>query len=51
LPTGYYVELTQILKQAGWHKTEGGKGSHEKWRHAVSDRTIIVPPFQEPSHG
>ena len=43
MPTGYYAELTQLLKDAGWQKTEGGKGSHEKWCHAMTGRTVIVP--------
>ncbi len=43
MPVGYYAELTRLLKDAGWRKTEGGKGSHEKWRHSVSGHTIIVP--------
>ena len=43
MPVGYYAELAKLLKQAGWRKTEGGKGSHEKWRHSPSGRAIIVP--------
>jgi predicted RNA binding protein YcfA (HicA-like mRNA interferase family) len=38
-----YPELTSILRDAGWFRVPGGKGSHEKWRHDGSDATIIVP--------
>jgi predicted RNA binding protein YcfA (HicA-like mRNA interferase family) len=31
------------LRAAGWRKTDGGKGSHEKWRHRQTGRTLIVP--------
>lgn len=30
-------------ERPGWRKTEGGKGSHEKWRHSMTGSTIIVP--------
>ena len=39
----FYRDLTRILREAGWRKTDGGKGSHEKWRHSMSGRTVIVP--------
>ncbi|HEV2362911.1 MAG TPA: type II toxin-antitoxin system HicA family toxin [Caulobacteraceae bacterium] len=39
----YYRAVTRILLEAGWRKTDGGKGSHEKWRHAISERVVIVP--------
>ena len=39
----FYREVTRILLDAGWRRTEGGKGSHEKWRHSLSGRTVIVP--------
>jgi len=43
LAKDYYREVAAILRQAGWILTDGGKGSHEKWRHAISGRTVIVP--------
>jgi predicted RNA binding protein YcfA (HicA-like mRNA interferase family) len=43
LSKDYYREITRILIDAGWKRTDGGKGSHEKWRHAASGRTVIVP--------
>jgi predicted RNA binding protein YcfA (HicA-like mRNA interferase family) len=43
LPTDYYRDPTAVLRQNGWSRVEGGKGSHEKWRHAPSGRTVIVP--------
>jgi predicted RNA binding protein YcfA (HicA-like mRNA interferase family) len=43
LPKDFYREVTRILRDAGWTQTDGGKGSHEKWRHAISGKTVIVP--------
>ena len=37
-----HLELTRLLRDAGWRRVEGGKGSHEKWRHAEG-RTVVVP--------
>lgn len=39
----FYRDLAKLLSEAGWAPTEGGKGSHEKWRHAATGRTVIVP--------
>ena len=39
----FYPELARRLRAAGWQIVPGGKGSHEKWRHAGSGRTLIVP--------
>lgn len=39
----YYRDLVRLLGDAGWLRVEGGKGSHEKWRHAESGRIVIVP--------
>ncbi len=38
----YYRELTRLLKEADYQHVPGGKGSHEKWRHA-SGRQVTVP--------
>lgn len=38
-----YRELTRLLHRAGFRHVVGGKGSHEKWRHPDTDRTVIVP--------
>ena len=43
MPKDYYPELARILTAAGWGPIKGGKGSHEKWRHEESGRTLIVP--------
>jgi predicted RNA binding protein YcfA (HicA-like mRNA interferase family) len=43
MPKDFYPELSRLLSQAGWKSVPGGKGSHEKWRHDGSDRTLIVP--------
>ena len=39
----HYRDLTRLLAAAGWSRVDGGKGSHEKWRHSESGRTVIVP--------
>ena len=39
----FYKDLARLLGQAGWERIAGGKGSHEKWRHGDSGRTVIVP--------
>lgn len=28
----YYREVTKLLRDAGFERVPGGKGSHEKWR-------------------
>jgi predicted RNA binding protein YcfA (HicA-like mRNA interferase family) len=43
MPKDFYNDLTALLAAAGWIKVPGGKGSHEKWRHSESGKTIIVP--------
>jgi predicted RNA binding protein YcfA (HicA-like mRNA interferase family) len=39
----YYRDLVELLGEAGWRRVDGGKGSHEKWRHAQTGRIVIVP--------
>lgn len=43
MPHDYYPDIVRILTQAGWERAPGGKGSHEKWRHPGSTRTLIIP--------
>jgi predicted RNA binding protein YcfA (HicA-like mRNA interferase family) len=43
MPKDFYPDLARILTSAGWSKTSGGKGSHEKWVHPASGRVIVVP--------
>jgi predicted RNA binding protein YcfA (HicA-like mRNA interferase family) len=43
LTTDFYKDVARMLIDAGWNKTDGGKGSHEKWRHPISGKTVIVP--------
>jgi predicted RNA binding protein YcfA (HicA-like mRNA interferase family) len=38
----FYDEIA-ALRRAGWTKTLGGKGSHEKWIDADEKRVVIVP--------
>lgn len=39
----YYREIARCLEAAGWVKTAGGKGSHEKWIDPKTGRIVIVP--------
>lgn len=43
MPHDLYPDLARILKAAGWQRLSGGKGSHEKWRHPASGKTLVVP--------
>lgn len=48
MPKDFYPELVRILRAAVWRQVPSGKGSHEKWHHEDTGRTLIVPPHQEP---
>ena len=43
MPDDYYRDVTHILSEAGWRRTEGGKGSNQKWRHEFTGKIVIVP--------
>lgn len=43
MPKDFYDAIIRALKDAGFSKVDGGKGSHEKWRQAETGRTVIVP--------
>ncbi|MBK5962377.1 hypothetical protein CCR97_29925 [Rhodoplanes elegans] len=43
MPKDFYPELARLLREAGWQRVAGGKGSHEKWQHAATGRTLILP--------
>jgi predicted RNA binding protein YcfA (HicA-like mRNA interferase family) len=43
VPDDYYREIVRRLAAAGWVRTVGGKGSHEKWAHPQTGRIVIVP--------
>lgn len=43
MPKAFNAELSAILRDHGCWKLDGGKGSHEKWRSPINDRTFIVP--------
>ena len=38
----YYRDLTRLLGDAGYTRTPGGKGSHERWK-CPDRRTVTVP--------
>jgi len=39
----YYRDLVRLQADAGWRRIDGGKDSHEKWRHAESGKVVILP--------
>lgn len=43
MPHDLYPDLVRLLREAGWDRAPGGKGSHEKWRHAGSGKALTVP--------
>lgn len=43
MPRDFYPDLIRKLADAGWERVPGGKGSHEKWRHEETRKTLIVP--------
>jgi predicted RNA binding protein YcfA (HicA-like mRNA interferase family) len=38
----YYRDVTRLLREAGYERVPGGKGSHEKWR--CADRPPVIVP-------
>ena len=48
--SGYYRQLTKILRDHGCSRVDGGKGSHEKWFSPVNGRTATVPPKTKSRH-
>ena len=43
MPRDFYDDLVGVPSRAGWTKTFGGKGSHEKGIDADKKRVVIVP--------
>jgi predicted RNA binding protein YcfA (HicA-like mRNA interferase family) len=43
---GYYELIIKALKEQGFFRIEGGKGSHEKW---TNGRHIAIVPFSTKS--
>jgi predicted RNA binding protein YcfA (HicA-like mRNA interferase family) len=43
LPKDFYPDLVRILRREGWERVAGGKGSHEKWSHPASGKTVVLP--------
>lgn len=37
----YYRDLTRKLREAGYIKVPGGKGSHEKWRNGEGHQVTV----------
>ena len=42
MPT-FYDQLVEIMTEHGCWRVPGGKGSHEKWRSPINNRTVTVP--------
>jgi len=42
MPEGYYKDIIRRLKEAGFTKVKGGKGSHEKW--VAPDGSVHLVP-------
>ena len=40
---GYYKDVRQLLEAAGYVLVGNAKGSHEKWQHPETGKTLIVP--------
>ncbi len=40
---GFYKDIVKILREQGYERSKGGKGSHEKWMHPRSGLILIVP--------
>jgi predicted RNA binding protein YcfA (HicA-like mRNA interferase family) len=43
MPQDFYPDLVRLLREAGWERVSGGKGSHEKWHSRQTGQVIIVP--------
>ena len=43
MPKDFYDQIVTILRAAGCERVEGGKGSHDKWRSPINNRTVTVP--------
>jgi predicted RNA binding protein YcfA (HicA-like mRNA interferase family) len=43
VPKDFYRDIVKRLSEAGYVQTEGGKGSHEKWRHRENGKLVTVP--------
>jgi predicted RNA binding protein YcfA (HicA-like mRNA interferase family) len=43
MPSDYYAQVVAVLREAGCWRVDGGKGSHEKWRSPINNRTVTVP--------
>lgn len=49
MPEGYYKDIISHLKKAGFQRTKGGKGSHEKWI-APDGSRVLVPRSSKSRH-
>ena len=43
MPKDFYDQLVAAMRSAGCTRVDGGKGSHEKWRSPINNRTVTVP--------
>ena len=47
---GFYRDVTDVLKAAGFVYYMPAKGSHEKWRHPETLRVVVVPRTVKSRH-
>lgn len=47
---GYYREVSALLREAGYERIAGGKGSHEKWQNSKTGHVVIVPRNLQSRH-
>ncbi|MFN3314704.1 MAG: type II toxin-antitoxin system HicA family toxin [Hyphomonas sp.] len=50
MPPGFYDDVTDLLKQAGYRFERSGKGSHEIWAHPDKLPKVTVPRTLKSRH-
>ncbi|MEO8927620.1 MAG: type II toxin-antitoxin system HicA family toxin [Caulobacteraceae bacterium] len=43
MPKDFYDQIVAVMREEGCWRVDGGKGSHEKWRSPINNRTVTVP--------
>ncbi len=41
--SGFYRQITKILKEHGYEEIDGGKGSHRKWKQPQNPVPLTIP--------
>jgi predicted RNA binding protein YcfA (HicA-like mRNA interferase family) len=42
---GFYRDVIEALRKHGYYKSDGGKGSHEKWVSDDESKPTVTVPF------